>query len=99
MLLKVPMKRVYKSIEYDLGLEFEDANSLEVLLAELGPSIAIVEKSIDEWLKIVPKPLSLWCVDCDALMQRQEYDDRHDRYECPGCERLIEVEKDATPSD
>ena len=99
MLLKVTMKRLYKGIEYDLGLDFEQANELDVIVHELGPSIAIVEKTIDEWLKIVPKPLSLWCVDCDALMHKQEYDDRHDRYKCPGCERLIEVEKHAPPSD
>ena len=40
------------------------------------------------------KALSLWCVVCDALMQREDYDDRHDRYRCPGCEIEVEAEKE-----
>ena len=40
-----------------------------------------------------PGILPLWCVVCGANMQREDYDEKHDRYRCPGSEIEVEAEK------
>ena len=40
-----------------------------------------------------PKALDLWCVECDVSLRREDYDEKHDRYRCPECDKLVEADK------
>ena len=69
-------------------------DSLRILPASTAINVKIcaIEEEAEE-PKVLYPMYPMWCVECGGLMVREEYDEKHDRYRCPGCDKLVEVEK------